>query len=291
MNGLTVCITARNAEGTIGASVRSALAALPPSGRVLVRDDGSEDGTAAVVGRIADRRLRVLDDASPQGIPASRNALLEQVETPYLAILDGDDRALPWRFRRQGRLLARGADLVFSTVIIRKPPIPLLKPQLLPRLSSRAIALALLLENPLMHPTMTGRTSVVRALGGYRSVAAEDFDLYLRAVTAGHRLLRDTVPTVLYLRHAGQTTIDPAWIRSKSDSTLVAEAFADLGRRELGFAPGWFAWRREGFPPGRAPADLQVQLGALLDAAESLRPSERRHLAGLVASFRAHAAR
>ncbi|KZX21126.1 glycosyltransferase family 2 protein [Rathayibacter tanaceti] len=290
MNGVTVCITARNAEGTIAGSVRSALRALPPSGRVLVRDDGSTDGTAAAVARIGDRRLRILDDASPQGIPASRNALLEQVETPFVAILDGDDRAFPWRFSRQARLLAGGADLAFSTVIVRKPPIPLLKPQLLPFLSSEGIALALLLENPLMHPTLTGRTSVMRALDGYRSVAAEDFDLYLRASLEGHRLVRDTVPTVLYLRHAHQTTIDPDWIRSKTASTLVEEAFDDLGRRLLGFAPGWFSWRRAGFPRGGAPEGLETELRALLDAAAGLRPSEQRHLAGLVSFFRGKAA-
>lgn len=286
MDAVTVCITARDAEATIGGSIRSLLRALPPNGRILVRDDGSSDRTGDIVRRVGDSRVRLLDDRSPLGIPGSRNALLDEVRTPVLAVLDADDRAFPWRFRRQLGLLATGVDAVFSPVVVRKPPLPILRPQLFPALSTAAVPLALLLENPFMHPTMTARTDVVRGLGGYRAVAAEDFDLYLRACTAGHRLVRDSVPTVLYLRHSGQITVDPTWNRSKSDTSLVEEAFGRLGAQTLGFVPSWFAWRRAGFPRGGAPEHLTEQLEAVEASVRILRPLERRYLGSRLARIR-----
>jgi len=286
VEAVTVCMTARNAEKTIGASIRSVLRALPRSGRVLVRDDASSDRTGEIVARITDPRLEVLADSSPLGIPASRNELLDRVETPVVAVLDADDRAFPWRFQRQIRLLEAGNDLVFSSVVIRKPPLPALRPQFFPSLASAASAVALLLENPFMHPTMTARTDAVRSLGGYRPVSAEDFDLYLRASTSGLRLLRDRVPTVLYLRHAAQTTIDPTWIQAKTANPLVQEAFEDLGVKTLGFVPSWFAWRRDGCPRGRAPEGLSDQLDAVQSSLRALRPSERRYLESRIARLR-----
>jgi glycosyltransferase involved in cell wall biosynthesis len=286
VDAVTVCMTARNAEATIGGSIRSLLRALPSTGRVLVRDDGSSDRTSEVVRRESDRRVRLLDDTRPLGIPASRNALLEEVRTPILAVLDADDRAFPWRFRRQVRLLSRGVDMVFSPVVVRKPPIPIPRPQLFPALSTAGVSLALLLENPLMHPTMTARADVMRGLGGYRAVAAEDFDLYLRACAAGHSLIRDSVPTVLYLRHSAQITVDPAWNRSKNDTSLVEDAFGSLGTKTLGFVPSWFAWRRAGFPSAGAPENLEEELEAVDAVVRDLPRPERRYLGSRVARIR-----
>ena len=66
---VTVLVPARNEADRIGeciAAVRTALDAVP-SGRVLVLDDDSSDGTAAVVGRAAaaDARVRLLTGAAP----------------------------------------------------------------------------------------------------------------------------------------------------------------------------------------------------------------------------------
>lgn len=56
---LTVCIPARNEAGNIGACIESILAGDHPDLRVVVYDDGSDDGTGEIVEAIAARDPRV----------------------------------------------------------------------------------------------------------------------------------------------------------------------------------------------------------------------------------------
>ena len=73
---VSVCVPARNAERFLAEALESALAQ-PVALEVLVCDDGSRDGTAAVAERFAaaDARVRVLRFARARGVVAARNAL------------------------------------------------------------------------------------------------------------------------------------------------------------------------------------------------------------------------
>lgn len=252
---VTVGIIARNARDTIRTAVRSALRD-PLVERVVVWDDGSDDGTSGALDDLAGPRLLVAGTDDNRGIPASRNALLELVDTPYLAWLDADDVCLPWRFRTQLTTLDRGYDLAFTPVIEWLDGTPLVRPQRAARLSPAASPLHLLIGNPFMNPTMITRTSVLHDLGGYRTVASEDYDLWLRAAAAGLRLHRAARPTVIYRRHPGQTTQQTAWRDSRGANSLVEEAFERVADETLGFVPSWFRWLRAGRPSDAVPATL-----------------------------------
>jgi len=96
---VSVIIAAWNAEATIGRAIASALIQREVSA-VIVVDDGSTDGTAAVA-RAADdgsRRVRVVALAGNQGPAAARNAGFAASTAPFLAVLDADDFFLPDRF-------------------------------------------------------------------------------------------------------------------------------------------------------------------------------------------------
>lgn len=92
MPRLTVIIPAYNAASTIKRTLSSALAQGHPDYRVIVVDDGSTDGTGAIVARIADRDDRVQLHRQANGGPvAARNAAIGLSDSEFIAPLDADD--------------------------------------------------------------------------------------------------------------------------------------------------------------------------------------------------------
>jgi glycosyltransferase involved in cell wall biosynthesis len=96
---LSIVIPAFNEAASIEASVRDALevgAAHAAALEVMVCDDGSRDGTAAVVGAIAarDRRVVVLRRAVNRGIEASMRALYGRARHDWV-FLNSADRQWP----------------------------------------------------------------------------------------------------------------------------------------------------------------------------------------------------
>lgn len=238
MTATTVIIPVRDGAATIASALGSTLRALPRDGRVVVHDDASTDGTGRVLATFRDPRVTVLRSEEPRGVAGGLNLLLAHVSTPQVARMDADDVVLPWRFARQQAALDRGADVVFSTVLPFGPPLHRLRPGPPVPISAEAMPLHLVLANPVAHSTMLARTATLTAAGGYRAVAAEDYDLWLRLVAAGARIVRTAVPTLLYRVHPGQVTAGAGWAeRALADPAVVA-ARAAVGDRALGAVPG-----------------------------------------------------
>ena len=288
-DAITVIVPARNASTTVRAALVSALRGLPEGSRILVRDDGSTDGTGEQARLIRDPRIRVVEGDVSIGVAASLNQLLAEVQTPLVARMDADDLVLPGRWRAESAALASGSDIVFTPVLNWWSGTPLVKPQRPEAVDAAIAPLLLLVDNPFMHPTMLARTEVLRALGGYRSVPSEDYDLWLRAATQGFRLSRLRVPRLLYRRHAAQVTAQDSWRRSRAANPAVEEAFHALAETALGFRPTWFAWRRDGFPSGSVPPGLHAELDALAAAARRHRPSAARPVLDRIQLLRRHA--
>lgn len=196
-------IAARNAEKTIRVAVTSTLRALPRDAEVLVLANGCQDRTAQVAADIADRRLRVVEEPSAIGYVEARRRLLAGSDSDLVAVMDADDICLPWRFVHQMARLS-GADAVVSPVVrFSTGPLRVSPGMPLP-ITAEAMPLHLILGCPLAHPTLLTRRSVLDRVGGYRTTPAEDYDLYLRLVTAGLRLIRTTVPCLGYREHPSQ---------------------------------------------------------------------------------------
>lgn len=99
IDGISVIITAFNAETTIERAVRSALRE-PHVQEVIVVDDCSSDATIAGAQQADDGsgRLRIIRLARNGGPSAARNAGIAAGAAPLIAILDADDYFLPGRF-------------------------------------------------------------------------------------------------------------------------------------------------------------------------------------------------
>lgn len=86
----SVVIPVLNGERHIHDTLRSVLAQLGPQDEVLVIDNGSTDGTRAVVQGIGDARIR-LSTEERRGPSPARNAGLRIARGRYLSFLDHDD--------------------------------------------------------------------------------------------------------------------------------------------------------------------------------------------------------
>ena len=95
---VTVIIPAWNAERYVENTLRSVLGQTHRRLKILVIDDGSTDGTAAILERLRREDERLDYRSVPNGGPAAaRNRALEQLpgETDYVMFLDADDLLEP----------------------------------------------------------------------------------------------------------------------------------------------------------------------------------------------------
>lgn len=239
MPRISVLMPVRNGEATLDVAVRSTLRALSSDAELLVLDDGSTDGTAEVLSRIGDVRLRVLTNSSPGGVGAGLRSLVAATDSEFVGRMDADDVTLPGRFAHQIRALRRGADFCFSSIVRFRTAPTRLRPGLPVAISPEAMPFHMLVHNPLCHPTMVCTRDAVLAAGSYRAVRAEDHDLWLRALTAGLRMTRLATPLLAYRQHEGQISGDPTFALAALNEREFQDAYAALARRVLGVEPTW----------------------------------------------------
>lgn len=154
----------------------------------IIIDDGSADGSAAIIDRHAgeDARIRVVRQEN-QGLVAALNRGIALARAPLLARMDCDDVAVPDRLEKQHvRMMAderlgvlggqiRMMDAQGTLGVLASFP-----------MGAAEVAQVLPLRSPLMHPAVMMRTALVRRLGGYRGFYkhCEDYDLWLRVSEA-----------------------------------------------------------------------------------------------------------
>lgn len=114
MATISVLIPAYNCEATIRSTLDSVLRQTVAPNEILVMNDGSTDGTAAVLESYKDR-VKVL--AQPNGGVASvRNALAAHATGDILAFLDSDDLWHPKYLEVQRRLVSEHPEAIASWV-------------------------------------------------------------------------------------------------------------------------------------------------------------------------------
>lgn len=95
---VSVIMPCYNAARFIADAITSVLGQTEASWELIVIDDGSTDGSADVVRRFADPRIRLITQANA-GVSAARNAGLAGSRGEFVAFLDADDRMRPDRLR------------------------------------------------------------------------------------------------------------------------------------------------------------------------------------------------
>jgi len=182
---------------------------------LVVVDDGSTDGTPALLAAAArrDRRIRPLL-CSGGGLVAALNEGMAACRAPLIARMDGDDIAHPRRLEQQANLLATDPGVGLAACAFRHFPRPALKQGMLAYeawqnglLDHELIMRDLFVESPFVHPSVMMRRDLLQSMGGYRDCGwPEDYDLWLRMAAAGVRFARLPHTYFFWRDHPGRAT-------------------------------------------------------------------------------------
>ena len=179
-----------NAADTLEETIRSLQAQTVGAFRILAVDDGSTDGTADLLDRLAreDHRIEVI--AKPNGgIVDALNHGLSHVRAPLVARHDADDLSYPERFAEQIDYLEREPDCVAVSGFARHVD-EFGRPRgtyaIIPDPQTSDAHAVPSREPYLMHPFVTIRRDALDRIGGYHyAFHAEDTDLYWRLQEVG----------------------------------------------------------------------------------------------------------
>jgi len=205
---VSVVLPVHDGERFLAAAMDSILQQTYRHLELIVIDDGSTDGSAALAASYSDPRVRLVRNGRNLGLVATLNHGLDLARGEFIARMDADDVALPERLALQvQRMLAEPELVVLGTDIsyVDEAGSTLRAPGALP-CGPALVRWRLLRGTGLYHPTVMIRRS---ALGAERYLSefvhAEDYELWLR-LSRRHRL--DNLPGRLlqHRRHGGSVS-------------------------------------------------------------------------------------
>jgi len=273
MTAVTVVVSFKDNAGTLQDCVRSVLAQTHRDWKLILLDDGSTDGGAALLDDLADPRVQLLRHADNLGTPVRLNELTDLVDTPFLARMDGDDLMHPLRLARSLEVLASRPEV--SLVAGHAVSIDLAgRPTGIRRSAVDPSIRDHFRHAPFVHATVTGRTEWFRTHRydpSYRR--CQDQELWVRT-------LRDrTVVTVdevlLYLRESGTVSaLKYASSMSGTRRVLRQHGPAVIGKRATAVLTGQTFAKEAAYRIAErlhAVDGLVERRGASLDAVELAR--------------------
>lgn len=204
MTSVSIVMPFRDAAQTLGECLTSIAGQTLADWELVAIDDGSSDGSAAIVEAASreDRRIRILSPGRV-GLVAALNLGLEQSLAPLVARMDADDRMAPERLALQVEHLRRSPSVDLVSCQVRLFP----QSEILDGyreyvrwqnecLTAGDVAAGIYVESPFAHPTVVFRRDVVVEAGGYRDGDfPEDYELWLRLFASGRRM--EKIPRVL----------------------------------------------------------------------------------------------
>lgn len=111
---LTVAMPVYDAARFVRQAIESVLAQEGVAFELILVDDGSTDGSAAILAEMRDPRIVVLRNEHRLGIGACHNRILQYARAPYLAQVDADDLLLPGALAAMVRALDENPDAALA---------------------------------------------------------------------------------------------------------------------------------------------------------------------------------
>lgn len=215
MPRISILMPARNEERYLQAALNSLYRQTCTEWELVAVDDGSSDGTAAILAEAAgrDRRVRVIRSGGI-GLVAALNAGLAACGGALLARMDGDDICHPRRLELQAAHLDAHPDTGLVACNFRHFPRTGLKNGMIDyeawqnSLADHAQVIRdLFVESPFVHPSIMTRRTIIEELGGYQDNSwPEDYDLWLRMAAAGVRFARLPQTLLFWRDHPERAT-------------------------------------------------------------------------------------
>ncbi len=231
---ISVLLPVRDAAPWLAASLASLWRQTCDDFEVVAVDDGSHDGSGALLDRAATRepRLRVVH-TPPRGLPQALETARAMARAPLIARHDADDLSHRERFALQAAHLRAHPRVAVVGCRLRVFPAAHAGAGMHrwaawhnALLGHDAMADEALIDSPLAHGTALIRRAWLARVGGWHERGwAEDLDLWLRLLERGARFAK--LPRTLYgwRQHAGSST--------RRDPRYAPARFMDLREHAL----------------------------------------------------------
>jgi glycosyltransferase involved in cell wall biosynthesis len=109
---VSIVIPVYNGEKYLADSLDSVLCQTYQNWELIIINDGSTDSTEQLILNYQDKRIKYLRNDDNKGIIFSLNRGLRESKGVYIARLDADDIALPFRIEKQVEFLSENPDYV-----------------------------------------------------------------------------------------------------------------------------------------------------------------------------------
>lgn len=220
----SVVVPSYNAAGTIGSAIRSVLGQTRSDFELIVVDDRSTDGSAAIIKSfVSDKRVTLIEREQNGGQSAARNTGIGRATGQYICLLDSDDVWLPRYLEAMAQTFEAHprASVVYTDAwvlydgicrILRRTAMETYRPPTIPRAPAEFLR-ALLEYGNFVYYSAAIRGSALRDIGGYNEAlrGAPDYELWMRLAATGHTFVRCDEILAIYRRRPGQLTADPIW--------------------------------------------------------------------------------
>lgn len=214
---VTVVIAAYNSARYISQALDSVQAQTFRDYEVIVVNDGSED--RAELEQILNSHPLPLIYISQEnkGVSAARNAAIRIAQGEFYAQLDADDQWTPDYLEVQLRILRDNPDVALvypnATIVSDDASSGLEFMKISPSEGDVTFE-SLVRQRCVVMTCVTARMSVIRDAGMFDESmrSCEDFDLWLRIVKNGGRIVYHRRPLALYRRHEGSLSSDRVWM-------------------------------------------------------------------------------
>lgn len=214
---VTVVIPAYNSARYIGEALDSLKAQTFDDYEVIVVNDGSDDREE--LERILKSHSLLITYLSQEnkGVSAARNAAIRVGRGEFYAQLDADDQWTPDYLEVQLGILKENPDVVVvypNATIIGDGVTAGLEFMKISPSEGEVTFESLVQQKCVVMTCVTARMSAIRGAGMFdESIrSCEDFDLWLRIVNNGGRIVYHRRPLVLYRRHVGSLSSDRVWM-------------------------------------------------------------------------------
>lgn len=253
---VSVVMPVYNAEKYVTKAIDSVLNQTLADFEFIIIDDGSTDGSEAILASCAasDQRI-ILHRQQNSGLTASLNRACGLARGTYIARMDADDISLPRRLEKQVHYLERHSEIgVLGTWIqdigAGDEPGPIWPLPTTPA----TIRWFLMFGNCVAHPSVMARREIIQDLG-YRPEAphVEDYDLWIRAsavtgvanfpeVLLKYRVLGKSVSSLNLAAQSDQA----ARLRQKLRAEILGNTSDDVQREDTGLVLKLYsAYRRK----------------------------------------------
>lgn len=232
---ITVVIPAYGVTTMLADALDSVLAQDRGDWQAIVVDDGDERVAAHVAPYLADPRIRLLQTDNG-GLPTARNRAIAASDTPYVALLDGDDVYEPGYLSAMVAAIEAspavgfatcdatffGADRTGERYSAYFPQVP---PVTLERVIAREFQIFV---------ATTMRREAIEAIGGFDASlrSSEDLDAWIRLLAAGWEAAYVPHPLVRYRRREGQMSSNAPVMYGATLAVMEKARTALAGRPE-----------------------------------------------------------